>query len=338
MIYLVNDSPRHSVNNKWLLSFIFPVVLLFACSDGYGKTNIPFQDTTRVTRISGKVSNLEDGTPLAGASVENLRSLRGTTTNASGIFFIEARLGDSIRVSFIGKITSTIAYTGQSPLDVELSKSEGQLGEVIVTGYQRIEKKKFTGAAVTLKASDIKVDGVVDVSRMLEGRAAGVSVQNVSSTFGTLRKYGIRGATSINGDNKPLWVIDGVVLEDIINISNDQLSSGDPTTLLGSSVAGINANDIETFDILKDAAATALYGARAMNGVVVITTKKGRAGKPVISYTGNFSTQLKPVYNDYNIMNSAQQMSVLGELERKGILTPAVLTIRIMAFMEKCMI
>jgi TonB-dependent SusC/RagA subfamily outer membrane receptor len=161
---------------------------------------------------------------------------------------------------------------------------------------------------------------------MLEGRAAGVSVQNVSSTFGSAPKVRIRGATSINGDNKPLWVVDGVVLEDIINISNDQLSSGDPTTLLGSSVAGINANDIETFDILKDAAATALYGARAMNGVVVITTKKGRAGKPIVNYTGNFSTQLKPQYSNYNIMNSAQQMSVLGELDRKGILAPDILS------------
>src|SRR5690606_20446429 len=139
-------------------------------------------------------------------------------------------------------------------------------------------------------------------------------------------KVRIRGATSINGDNKPLWVVDGVVLEDVVNISNDQLSSGDPTTLLGSAVAGINSNDIESFDILKDAAATALYGARAMNGVVVITTKKGRSGRLAISYTGNFSTQLKPRYPEYNIMNSAHQMSVLGELERKGILNSDILS------------
>jgi TonB-dependent SusC/RagA subfamily outer membrane receptor len=160
---------------------------------------------------------------------------------------------------------------------------------------------------------------------MLEGRAAGVSVQNVSSTFGSAPKIRIRGATSITGENKPLWVIDGIVQEDIINISNDQLSSGDPTTLLGSAVAGINASDIETFDILKDAAATALYGARAMNGVVVITTKRGRSGKLNINYTGNFSTQLKPTYSDYNIMNSVEQMSVLAELERKGWLTSSIL-------------
>ncbi len=120
-------------------------------------------------------------------------------------------------------------------------------------------------------------------------------------------------------------MVDGVVLEDIVNISNDQLSSGDPTTLLGSAVAGLNANDIESFDILKDASAAALYGARAMNGVVVITTKKGRAGKPNANYIGNFSTYLKPTYNDFNIMNSAQQMSVLAELERKGSLNANIL-------------
>jgi len=160
------------------------------------------------------------------------------------------------------------------------------LSEVIVTGFQNIEKKKFTGAAVRLKAEDVKIDGLADVSRMLEGRAPGVSVQNVSSTFGSAPKVRIRGATSINGDNKPLWVIDGVVLEDIVNVSNEQLTSGDASTLLGSSVAGLNINDIETFDILKDASA-AIYGARSANGVILITTKKGTSGKPKITYDFN---------------------------------------------------
>ncbi len=116
-----------------------------------------------------------------------------------------------------------------------------------------------------------------------------------------------------------------MVLEDVINISNDQLSSGDPTTLLGSAVAGLNPNDIESYAILKDAAATALYGARAMNGVVVITTKKGRIGKPMVNYTGNFSTQLVPSYGEYSIMNSGEQMSVLAEMERKGYLNVSTL-------------
>ncbi|MEP7373601.1 MAG: SusC/RagA family TonB-linked outer membrane protein [Chitinophagaceae bacterium] len=277
--------------------------------------------------IRGKITD-SLGIPLPGVSVEVKGSKTGTSTNTSGEFVLNGIPARSTLIlSYVGLQTQEVRLAaGQSSVSVVMNVDVANLQDVVVTGFQRIDKKKFTGAAVTLKAEDVKIDGVIDVSRMLEGRAAGVSVQNVSSTFGSAPKVRVRGATSINGDNKPLWVVDGVVLEDIINISNDQLSSGDPTTLLGSSVAGINANDIESFDILKDAAATALYGARAMNGVVVITTKKGKTGKLNISYTGNFSTQLKPRYPDYNIMNSAQQMSVLGELERKGILNSNILS------------
>ncbi|HRN57750.1 MAG TPA: TonB-dependent receptor plug domain-containing protein, partial [Agriterribacter sp.] len=276
-------------------------------------------------RVNGKVTDGDEQIALGGVSVENLRSGEGTMTSSNGEFTIAVRHGDSLQFTFISKAPKIIVYRGESFLDVILSKSEGALSEVVITGFQNLDKKKFAGAAASLKADDIKMNGVADVSRMLEGRAAGVAIQNVSGTFGAAPKVRVRGATSLNGDNKPLWVVDGVVLEDIINISNDQLSSGDPTTLLGSAVAGLNANDIESFDILKDAAATALYGARAMNGVVVITTKKGRAGKTTVAYTGNFTTQFKPSYADYNIMNSLQQMSVLGELERKGSLNPNIL-------------
>ena len=321
---------RFTKKYKWILVVTLLIVLSFVSFDSNantGEINAPFQDTLpAATMVSGKVTSFEDDKPMAGVSVENLRTRRGTITNATGVFFIAATRGDSILFSFSGKVPRTLAYTGQASLNAVLAISEGILGEVVITGFQNLERRKFTGASASLKADDIKINGVPDVSRMLEGRVAGVSVQNVSGTFGSAPKIRVRGATSINGDNKPLWVVDGVVLEDIINISNDQLSSGDPTTLLGSAVAGINSNDIETFDILKDAAATALYGARAMNGVVVITTKKGKSGKPVVSYTANFSTQLKPSYLDYNIMNSAQQMSVLGELERKGYLNSDILS------------
>ncbi len=216
------------------------------------------------------------GSPLSGVSVSVKNTKTGTSTNQSGEFVLNGVPARSVLViSYVGLETQEINLaSGQTSVNVTMRTDVTALQDVVVTGFQRIDKKKFTGAAVTLKAEDVKIDGIADVSRMLEGRAAGVSVQNVSSTFGSAPKVRIRGATSINGDNKPLWVVDGVVLEDIINISNDQLSSGDPTTLLGSSVAGISSNDIESFDILKDAAATALYGARAMNGVVVITTKK----------------------------------------------------------------
>lgn len=271
--------------------------------------------------IKGKVSNT-DGSPLQNVSVTVKGTKIGTSTSGTGEFSLSNIPEVSTLVfSYVGFQTEQEKLSpGQAAVILKMRKDITNLQDVIVTGFQRIDRKKFTGASVSLKADDVKIEGVIDLSRMLEGRAAGVAIQNVSGTFGAAPKIRIRGATSITGDNKPLWVVDGVVLEDIVNISNDQLSSGDPNTLLGSAVAGINANDIESFDILKDASATALYGARAMNGVIVITTKKGKSGIPTISYTGNFGVQLKPVYNNYDIMNSADQLSVYAELERKGYL------------------
>lgn len=194
---------------------------------------------------------------------------------------------------------------------------------MVVTGYQKIDRRLFTGAATRVNAEDAKMDGVMDIGQMLEGKAAGVSVQSVSGTFGTAPKIRVRGASSIYGDSKPLWVVDGVVLEDVVDISPDDLSSGDAATLISSAVAGLNTDDIENFQILKDASATALYGARAMNGVIVVTTKRGKKGVTKVSYTGEFSMRLKPSYGSYNIMNSRDQMSVYRELESKGWLNHA---------------
>jgi TonB-linked SusC/RagA family outer membrane protein len=261
------------------------------------------------------------GRGLADVSVVVKGTKNGTSTNLRGEYQLSnVPSNATIVFSYVGLQSQEVRIGSRSNVNITMREDATNLQNVVVTGFQRIDKNKFTGAAVTLKGEDVRTEGVIDVSRMLEGRAAGVAVQNVSGTFGSAPKIRIRGATSITGENKPLWVVDGVVLEDIVNISNDQLSSGDPNTLLGSAVAGLNANDIESFDILKDASATALYGARAMNGVIVITTKKGKSGTPVISYTGNFGVQLKPSYSNYNIMNSADQMSVYAELERKGYL------------------
>ncbi|MVT09954.1 SusC/RagA family TonB-linked outer membrane protein [Chitinophaga tropicalis] len=267
--------------------------------------------------------------PLPGVAIMIKGTTRGTTTNDKGAFELKNIPADAVLVfNLTGYQQEEIIVAGvkSGTLTIQLKEKTTKLQEVVVTGFQDIDKSKFTGASARIKMEDARIDGMPDVSRMLEGRVAGVAIQNVSSTFGTAPKIRVRGAASINGDNKPLWVVDNVVLEDVVNISNDQLTSGDPTTLLGSAVAGLNPNDIESFDILKDAAATALYGARAMNGVVVITTKKGKAGKPAVTYSGNYSTQLKPDYSNYNIMNSAQQMSVLAELERKGMLTSDILS------------
>jgi TonB-linked SusC/RagA family outer membrane protein len=303
------------------LSRLLVILLVFTFLSGFA-----FRVSANAADIDVKgVVKSNTGEILIGSTVRVKGVQKGTVTNEKGEFVLQGvNEGATLVVTMIGFLPKEVK-AGRS-LSIELMEDAVGLQDVVVTGFQQIDKDKFTGSAVTLKTDDVKIDGLPDVSRMLEGRAAGVSIQNVSGTFGAAPKIRIRGATSLNGDNKPLWVIDGVVQEDIVNISNDQLSSGDPTTLLGSAVAGLNPNDIETFDILKDAAAAALYGARAMNGVIVITTKKGKSGKPVITYSGNFSTQLTPSYRNFNIMNSAQQMSVLGELERKGYLTSNVLS------------
>ena len=121
------------------------------------------------------------------------------------------------------------------------------LDEVVVTGMTKVDKRLFTGAADRLTAASVKLDGLPDISRGLEGRSAGVSVQNVSGTFGTAPKIRVRGATSIYGNSKPLWVVDGVIMDDVVEVSADQLSSGDAVTLISSAIAGLNADDIESF-------------------------------------------------------------------------------------------
>lgn len=205
-----------------------------------------------------------------------------------------------------------------------MMKSDSEvLQEVVVTGMQKMDKRLFTGATKQLNADNVKLDGLPDISRGLEGRAAGVSVQNVSGTFGTAPKIRVRGATSIYGSSKPLWVVDGVILEDVIDVGPDDLSSGDAETLISSAIAGLNSDDIESFQILKDGSATSIYGARAMAGVIVVTTKKGRAGVSKISYTGEFTTRAIPSYKEFNIMNSQEQMGIYKEMEQKGWLNSA---------------
>lgn len=276
--------------------------------------------------VTGVVKNTE-GQPLQEVSVVVKGTTIGTTTNKDGKFELKAVNEKSTLVfSAVGYVSKEVKLgSANETLTIELQQAENKLADVVVTGYQSLDRKLFTGATTKLNAKDAQRNGVPDVSRMLEGQVAGVSVQNVSGTFGAAPKIRVRGATSLSGDNKPLWVVDGIILEDIVNISNEALSTGDANTLIGSSVAGLSPDDIESFTILKDAAATALYGARAMNGVIVVTTKKGRntQGKANINYSGNFTTYLKPSYSQFDIMSSADQMSVMIEMENKGYLRPA---------------
>ena len=259
----------------------------------------------------------ENNEPIIGATIMAKGTDLGTITDFDGNF--QLRVPEStthILVSYVGMKQQELQVA--PTMRITLFSDTQLLQEVVVTGIGRMDKRLFTGASDKIDASAAKLDGISDVSRALEGRSAGVSVQNVSGTFGTAPKIRVRGATSIYGDSKPLWVVDGVVVENIINIGSDDLSSGNAETLISSAIAGLNAEDIESFDILKDGSATSIYGARAMAGVIVITTKKGRPGVSSISYTGEFTYRMVPSYNEFNIMNSQDQMGVYQEMQSKG--------------------
>ena len=269
-----------------------------------------------------------DGTPIIGASViVKGHSSVGVATNLDGRFSLNVPSGaNTLIVSFMGLKTQEVNMQGKKELKIVLQDDNNVIQDVVVTGMSKVDKRLFTGAATKISGDKSKMDGIADVSRALEGKAAGVSVQNVSGTFGSAPKVRVRGATSIYGASKPLWVVDGVVMDDVVEVSADALASGDATTLISSAIAGLNADDIESFQVLKDGSATSIYGARAMAGVIVITTKKGHAGVSRISYTGEYTYRLKPNYNQFNIMNSQQQMSVYREMEQKGWLELASLS------------
>ncbi|MCZ4695946.1 SusC/RagA family TonB-linked outer membrane protein [Ancylomarina euxinus] len=258
---------------------------------------------------------------LPGVSIVEKGTSNGVSTDFDGNFSLEIPENGSITllISFIGMESQEVVVTNQERLDIVMSSSSEQLNEVVVTtGYQKIDRKLFTGSAQKLNADDIKVEGAPDITSSLQGKATGVQVSNVSSTFGAAPVITIRGNSSINGNNKPLWVVDGVELEDLVEVSADDLTSGNLTTLLSSGVAGLNPEDIADFQILKDVSATALYGAKAMNGVIVITTKQGKEGRMSVNYTGSVSIKDKPQYSNFDIMDSGSEMSVYRQLSDYG--------------------
>lgn len=279
--------------------------------------------TRRVT--SGRVISTDDGQPIVGATVRVKNGRMGTITDVNGHYVMyNIPQGDQ---------TLVVTYVGMKPIEVKaeknsLVKMQPDMNaikdvEIVATGMHNMDRRLFTGATTRIDAGKAKIDGVADISRSLEGRAAGVSVQNVTGTFGTAPRIQVRGATSIYGSSSPLWIVDGVIQEGILEVNTDNLSSGNAETLLSSAIAGLNADDIESFQILKDGSATSIYGARAMAGVIVINTKKGAIGRTSLNYTGEFTSRLKPSYSEHNIMNSQEQMSVYQELQKKGYLNPA---------------
>lgn len=271
--------------------------------------------------LSGMVRDA-DGVALQGAHVQVVGTKLRALTDAEGRYHI--RLGKAggrvtLLVSHLGMQTQRVTLNGEQTRDIVLKADNRSLDEVVVTGYQKVRNRIYTGAASAVKMQDIRLEGVADVSKMLEGRVAGLNLQTISGTFGAAPRINIRGGASILGNVQPLWVIDGAVYEDLVHLSLDQLASGDAVTLIGSAIAGLNPADIQDIQVLKDASATSVYGARALNGVIVVTTKQGQRETPLkVNYSTENSVRLRPNYGQYDLLNSQETMALYQEMEEKG--------------------
>ncbi|MGL1886824.1 MAG: SusC/RagA family TonB-linked outer membrane protein [Reichenbachiella sp.] len=285
------------------------MLLVFSSMVSYAQT---------VITVSGQVVDARNE-PFIGASVQVDGTTNGAITDLDGQFKFQAQVGDVLVIRMLGMLEQKVVVKNTSPIRIVLKEDEELLDEVVINGFQEVDRKLFTGVATRLKMSDIKLEGVADASRMLEGRVAGVNVDNVSGTFGTSPKIRIRGNTSLNGNNQPLYVVDGVILEDLSDVNSNDFISGNANTLISSSIANINPSDIESYQVLKDASATAIYGARAANGVIVISTKQGKSGELAINYSGSYSLKVRPTYDQFSLMNSAEEMSVYREMNNKGL-------------------
>lgn len=222
--------------------------------------------------------------PLEGVNVVVKGRNIGTTTNKEGKFGLQfATLNDFVlEFSFLGMKKQEVKYAGRDTIRVIMDDEVHEMEEVTVvsTGYQKIDARKLTSAVTTVKAAEVVVPGLSTIDQMLEGYVPGMVFMSNSNTIGAVPRIRIRGTSTILGNQEPLWVVDGIIYSDPVNFDPEQLNDLDFVNLLGNAISGINPEDIDQIDVLKDASATAIYGARAANGVIVITTKKGKIGPP----------------------------------------------------------
>ncbi|MDE5988712.1 MAG: SusC/RagA family TonB-linked outer membrane protein [Duncaniella sp.] len=269
-------------------------------------------------KVSGRVTD-SNGEPLPGASVWLKKSSKvATATDIDGEFSLPSngQTNAVIVVSYIGMKRKEVNWTGK-PLNIVLEDdNSNELDGVVVTGYQVIDKRASTSAITSIKAEDILRADALSIDQMLEGQIPDMMYVSNSGEAGVAPKIRIRGTSSIIGNREPLWVVDGIVVNDPVEISAEDLNDPDYVNRIGNAIAGLNPQDIERLDVLKDASATALYGTKAANGVIVITTKRGKEGKPTIRYNNNFTWKLRPRYTDssVDVMSSKERIQLSREL------------------------
>ena len=246
--------------------------------------------------VSGKVTSASTGEPLPGVTVVVKGTTQGTITDTDGKYNLAGITPDAILVfSFVGLKTKEIAVGGRTQIDVAMEEEVIGIEEVVAIGYGTMKKRDLTGSITSISAARFQEQPLTDFSQVLQGRAAGVSVTNSSGAPGFEAKIRIRGANSINASNNPLFVIDGV-----------------PAKGVWDTYLGINPSDIKSIEILKDASATAIFGSRGANGVVLITTQRGDINNQKITISSNIS--FGKIGKKYNLLNAADYASLVNRI------------------------
>ena len=269
--------------------------------------------------IEGRITD-ETGEPVpfAAVTVKEFPKI-GVAADIDGYYklsFIGIAKELNLTFSFVGMKSKQVRWKGQLKIDVILETDNELDAGIISTGYGNIDKRKLTSAITTVKMDDIKIAGLNSVDNMLESYVPGMVFMQNSGQAGASSRIRIRGTSTMLGSQEPLWVVDGIIVTDPVNIDPARLNDLDFVNLLGNAIAGINPEDVEQIDVLKDASATAIYGVRAANGVIVITTKKGQKGAPSIKYSfdGTFSTRPRYTDKSVNFMNSRDRVDVSREM------------------------
>ncbi len=252
----------------------------------------------QTVRITGTVTSSEDGMPMPGVSVVVKGTTIGATTDVDGKYDLAVPANaQTLTFSFVGYETQDIAVAGRSVIDVVMKPESKQIEEVIVVAYGVVKAQAKTGSVSTVKGEAIADAPTTSVDKILAGKLAGVQITSSSGQPGANMNIRIRGISSINAGNEPLWVVDGI-----------PVMTGDQTyfTNTGNAIASINPNDIESITVLKDAAAASIYGSRAANGVILVTTKSGKEGVAKFNVRAKFGTSMLANDNNYKIMNGQQ--------------------------------
>ncbi|MEJ8757324.1 TonB-dependent receptor [Pontibacter sp. H259] len=253
--------------------------------------------------VAGRVTSAADGTPLPGVAVIERGTTNGATTDNSGNFSISVPSNAVLQFRFIGMTTQEIPVNGRTSINVQLRSDEQQLEEVVVVGYGTQLKQELTGNVAQVSGEQIANIPAPSLESALQGRAAGVYINQGSGKLGSGVNIRVRGAASVSASNQPLYVVDG------IPVTSTDLGSTNTEPL--NPIADINPNDIESIEILKDASAAAIYGSRASNGVVIITTKRGKAGKTNVNF--NYYTGWSRPTKIREFLNAAEYKELFSE-------------------------